>query len=622
MNPFDTVYRPALRPALAALALLLVATGLTLAGAGEASAKRARLTEQPAAATVSRVATFNVLGHGHTTPKGNKPHFDPSGPRMTWAVQAIEAEGAEVVGFQEFERPQYNRFAALRGSTWSMFPAASGTNAQINNTIAWRKDRWSLVSGTHVNLPYFGGQMLPRPLVLLRHVETGQLMYVFNTHNPASTRGPAQHLRDRAVRLMIKLVNDLRAQSPEIPVVVTGDMNDKPNFFCPFTAGTGMVAANGGSNVDGVCTLPPSPRIDWVLGTPDAPFTGYRVLQDALVRKASDHPLISALVNLPAPAVQENPVERVVVIDVEGLTSRGLRKAGAAAPHLQRMQREGAFTFNARTAVERITGLPNLVSMVTGRRVKAQQEGHGVIWNRDTGTTVQAASGRYVSSTFDLVHNFGLRTALLSTHPRTALIARSWDAANGGADPYGVDNGRAKIDLVQRHPDDAALGRALAAMLAGDAPEYTVAHLGSVATAGRAHGWHGKQYQAALTRVDRSIGTILDTIAADERLRTGTVVVVTSDSGAQRKPGKPLRPVHYKVPLLVWGSNVVPGAELYSINPGYVSPGNKQVGYGARTQPIRTGMVANLANALLRLPAIPGSRFNANQAFNVFVAAR
>jgi len=618
MTPNHPRSRRPLRAGAAALALLLLASGLGLS-AGSASAKRARLSEQPAAATVSRVATFNVLGHGHTTAKGNKPQYDPSGPRMVAAIQAIELEGAEIVGFQEFERPQYTRFATLRGSTWGMFPNARGTNAQINNTIAWRKDRWSLVSGTHVNLPYFGGQMLPRPLVLLRHVQTGQLMYVFNTHNPASTRGPAQHLRDRAVRLMVKLVNDLRAQSPEVPVVVTGDMNDKPNFFCPFTAGTGMVAANGGSNVDGVCTLPPSPRIDWVLGTPDVAFTGYRVLQDALVRKATDHPLISALVNLPAPAVQANPVERVVVIDVEGLTSRGVRKAGASAPHLTRMQREGAFTFNARTTVEKITGLPNLVSMVTGRRVKAAAEGHGVIWNRDTGSTVQNASGRYVSSTFDLVHNFGLRTALLSTHARTGLIARSWDAVNGGADPYGVDNGRNKIDTVLRLADDAALGRSLVSMLAGEAPEYTVAHLGSVATAGRTHGWHSKQYQAALTRVDRTIGSVLDTIAADERLRAGTVVVVTSDSGAQRKPGKPLRPVHFRVPLLVWGSTVVPGAELYSINPDYVSPGNQQVGYGAPDQPIRTGVVANLANALLRLPAIPGSRFNANQAFNVFV---
>ena len=371
---------------------------------------------------------------------------------------------------------------------------------------------------------------------------------------------------------MIKLVNDLRAQSPEIPVVVTGDMNDKPNFFCPFTAGTGMVAANGGSNVDGVCTLPPSPRIDWVMATPDVTFTGYRSRQDALVRKASDHPLISALVNLPAPAVQANPVERVVVIDVEGLTSRGVRKAGASAPHLARMQREGAFTFNARTTVEKITGLPNLVSMVTGRRVKAAAEGHGVIWNRDTGTTVQKASGRYVSSTFDLVHNFGLRTALLSTHPRTGLIARSWDAVNGGTDPYGVDNGRNKIDTVLRLGDDAALGRSLVSLLSGDAPEYTVAHLGSVAAAGRTHGWHSTQYQAALTRVDRTIGSVLE---HDRRQRAAARRHGRDRDLRLRRPAEDREaaaPRALPGAALVWGSSVVPGAELYSINPDYVSP--------------------------------------------------
>ena len=89
-----------------------------------------------------------------------------------------------------------------------------------------------------------------------------------------------------------------------------------------------------------------------------------------LVNKTTDHPVILATASVPPMAMQESGISRVVVLDVEGLSSRAIRRAGAArAPHLYRMLAEGASTLNARTAVERTTMLPNLVGMLTGRRV-------------------------------------------------------------------------------------------------------------------------------------------------------------------------------------------------------------------------------------------------------------
>jgi hypothetical protein len=606
--------------ALLALALV-VGVGPASQTAPAAAPLVQRLDEQPASATLFQVGSFNVLGAGHTGPNGNKPQFASGKRRMVWATRIIDEGGLDVVGFQEFERPQFEKFKELRGSRFGIYPGDRFDGPAMSNSIAWKLSEWKLVQARTILVPYFHGKMLRKPVLLLENLHTGQQAYFFNTHNPANARGPAQRWRNKAVRIEINLANQLRTEAPGIPVFFTGDMNDKERFFCPITEETELHAADGGTNIDGVCTPPVPSRIDWILGTPEVTFTGYTARNgDALVEKTTDHPVVMATASIPPLPVQDTTIRRVVLLDVEGLSSTAVRRAGATrAPNLYRMMAEGASTLNARSATERTTSLPNVVGMLTGRRVTANRGGHGVRSNVDNGTTVRSAAGRYVSSTYDLIHNFGLRTALFSSKPNLALVARSWDSSNGGADPFGLDDGRGKITRVVRTTDDAGLSLRLNRMLRQAPKAFTLAHFSMLADTGRDRGWLRPRYFRALTQVDSMVGGVLDTIAASPSLSRSTLVLLTADGGGTAKsPADRTLPGNFTIPLVAWGPGVVAGADLYAINPAYDDPGTAQVGY-AGAQPIRNATVANLVTAILHLPAIPGSQLNTRQDFNIFV---
>jgi len=280
---------------------------------------------------------------------------------------------------------------------------------------------------------------------------------------------------------------------------------------------------------------------------------------------------------------------------------------------------EGASTLNARTEVERTTTLPNVVGMLTGRRVNARRAGHGVGADRDTGGTVELAAGHYVSSVFDIVHNFGRSTALFSSQPRMALVDRSWDDVNGGTDPYGLDDGRDKINRFVSTTDDHELVDRLTAMLSKSPKAFTYAQLSLLDDVGRTSGYASSAYRTTLTEVDRMVGQVLGTITSSPELNGHTLVILTAGAGGRGHSNED-RTVrgNYTVPLMVWGPDVVAGADLYALNPAYLDPGKLQPGYSG-TQPIRNGVVANLATTALQLPRIPGSGMNPDQVFNVFV---
>jgi len=604
-----------------AVALALLAAPLSLAGVSQAAGDGAdALKEQPPGATAFRLSSFNLLGAGHTAPGGDRKGWASGSTRMKWATQIIDQNSIDVVGFQEMQQPQFDKFKEIDGSTFGIFPGDKLTTAAMANSIAWRKDQFTLLRSETIQIPYFDGNLIRMPYVLLQNRATGQQAWFFNSHNPADAHGPAQKWRDQAVKKEIDLVNGLREQYPDTPVFVTGDMNDREPFFCPVVANTDLESANGGtSDADG-CTLTTPSHVDWVMGTSDVNFTGYTDLHDALVQKTTDHFVIMGDANIPPPSVQQSPNTRVLQLSVEGLRPSAIRKAGVAGtPTIHRLMSEGASTLNARTEVERTTTLPNTIGMLTGRRVNATQGGHGVTADRDTGSTVQAAAGHYVSSVFDIVHNFGRSTAVLSSQPRMALVDRSWDDTNGGTDPYGVDDGRDKINQFVATTDDRDLVDRLTTMLAKSPKTFTYAQLTMLDDAGRASGYASPAYRTTLTQVDAMLGRVMSTIAASPTLDGHTLVILTAGAGG-RGTSNVDRTVrgNYTVPLITWGPDVVAGADLYDLNPAFQDPGKLQPSYGA-TQPIRNGVTANLVTAALRLPRIPGSAMNADQSFNLFV---
>ena len=74
-------------------------------------------------------------------------------------------------------------------------------------------------------------------------------------------------------------------------------MNERAEYFCRVTGATRLVAAAGGSNGGGC--RPPSPtQIDWIFGSPGAAFSGYTIDRSDLVRRTTDHPLITSNVSI------------------------------------------------------------------------------------------------------------------------------------------------------------------------------------------------------------------------------------------------------------------------------------------------------------------------------------
>ncbi len=251
-----------------------------------------------------RVSTLNVLGAGHTTSRGNKPWYADGATRIGWIARLLHENDVDVVGFQEYEPLQHRVFKRRTGDRYEVFPgSALGRNA-IRNSIAWERSTWDVVSTHTIPIPYFRGNRVPMPYVLLEHVASGRQVWFINIHNPASNRkrGDNQKWRNVATNLEIRLMRQLRAQTGH-PVVLMGDFNEREEAFCAVTRRAQAVAANGGTPGPR-CVVPRTTGIDWIFGTRDIAFSGYARMRGGLVGKATDHPMIvteAELLDSPAP---------------------------------------------------------------------------------------------------------------------------------------------------------------------------------------------------------------------------------------------------------------------------------------------------------------------------------
>jgi len=571
----------------AVAAAALVAPDAATPADGDGIALRAgvSLAAQPPGPTRFRVSTFNLLGYGHTMPGGDRKGWLDGTTRQRMADQLIRANGLEIIGFQEMESPQIAQFKAEMGGSYDIFPGRTDPRAGYNvnvdgNSIAWRKDRWTALQETFYDAPYFKGANVPKPIVLLQNTVTGQQLFVTNTHNPANTFGDAQSLRDRSVDIQARTFAALQAQHPGVPIVFTGDMNDTRDFYCRFTARSPLRAANGGTRTARSCALPPSPQIDWIMGSTNIRWSGYRQLRTPYIRRTTDHALVWADATIQPVAAQRAGIRRVVVLDIEGLPAAALTGRNARyTPQLRRLMASGAATLNARTDAETSASLPNLVSMLSGRPASRAYGGHGVAWRKDQPhrkrrATTRAAARRYVPTLFDSVHDWGGRTSFMSSDRSAALVRRSYDGRHGARDLQGVRYSRSKLSVSSAGSSDTTVARALKRQLRHPRT-VSVVQLSDLRVTGQRHGFFGRAASG------RSLSNI-------------------------------------QVPFVVWGHGVPAKTDLYDLNPAYRSPGAARPGYGG-PQPIRTSDVANLVTGVLGYPVVSRSRTRTSQDMNVFV---
>jgi endonuclease/exonuclease/phosphatase family metal-dependent hydrolase len=275
----------------------------------EASVRRFRAAQRRLAARVSRqveaverrvpsfelqVATYNVLGDSHTGPGGNKPGWPDAGPRMDMTIAQLRSNGIDVVGFQEFEQSQYGMFTARAGE-YSLYPGMSLGNKSVRFNIAWRNDMFRLVEAHTLSIPYAGGNRIAMPVVLLESISTGRRAWFANFHNPADTPNLGNNARWRAEAAALEVAHLTELHQAEgVPVIATGDYNERAEIFCRFTAGGVFTAAAGGSSAAG-CAPPPNMQVDWVFGSTGVAFTGYAVTGAG---QASDHSMVHTTATL------------------------------------------------------------------------------------------------------------------------------------------------------------------------------------------------------------------------------------------------------------------------------------------------------------------------------------
>lgn len=572
--------------------------------------------------TFLRLASFNVLGAGHTSPRGNKAGrgWASGAQRMQWAVQLFQDHNLDVIGLQEFESPQYDEFMRVAGNQFGVYPGDQLGNMAMRDSIVWRLSRWQLVEAHWIKIPYFYGNPVKMPYVLLRNVQTGRLAWFFNTHNPADARGPAAKYRAAGYRLEWALQKQLRTEYPNVPFFSTGDKNAREPYLCPTVRNSDLKAANGSTATATTCNLARPSRIDWVMGTSDVRFSGYRDIRDSLVQKTSDHHLVYSDVQIPSARSEDSPIDHVLIVSVDGLRSQLINQTGpAGTPNLHRMISDGASTLNARTDYSSVRRDSNAVGMLTGLRTYPGNGGHGIGWRKRPQSTIEAAAGRYVPGIFDMTHDLGLRTAVVTDWSPMTVVRDSWNGTHGARDHYRPNDGRNKLSQFLLVNRDRTAFRSTRELLARDEPAVTFLQLSDVASSGDHYGWRSRHFFRAVHRADRRIGELISLVRSDPGLAGHTAVIVTAERGGSSATKRlNRRPTWYRVPMFVVGPGVAAGADLYSLNPQLANPGRSRPSYSDTVvQPIRTSYIANLVTKLLGQPALPGSDQDPAQSFTV-----
>jgi hypothetical protein len=255
-------------------------------------AQRAATEAQQAPATSApfdvRIGSFNVLGSQHTAPGGDRRNFPPASTRSANAAGVVADHGVEILGMQELQDDQLTAFQSTTG--FAAYPGMAWGRAETDNSILYDDDRFAFVSGSKFIIPFMG-RPRPQPILRLRERTTGREFYVVNSH-PSAHDGRYLTERRHGQDVLVGIVNQLKAEG--LPVLVTGDMNDREEFYCRVVPRAGLVASNGGSYSSG-CTPPPSPiAVDWVVGGGGISFSDYWRDTSPVTRKISDHFFISA----------------------------------------------------------------------------------------------------------------------------------------------------------------------------------------------------------------------------------------------------------------------------------------------------------------------------------------
>ena len=173
------------------------------------------------------------------------------------------------------------------------YPGFAWGTKETDNSILWDPGVFEMVSGSKFTIT-FVDRPRPQPIVRLRHLATGRELYVVNTH-PSPGDGRYLTQRRNAQATLVSVVNNLR--STGLPVLVTGDMNDRGEFYCRVVPRPGWSPPTGAATARAASRRPSRCRStgSWARGV-----VLVRLLARHLPDRAhtSDHFFISAMAHL------------------------------------------------------------------------------------------------------------------------------------------------------------------------------------------------------------------------------------------------------------------------------------------------------------------------------------
>ncbi len=309
------------------------------------------------------------------------------------------------------------------------------------------------------------------------------------------------------------------------------------------------------------------------------------------------------------------------MVSVDGLAERFIQPMidEGRLPAFAKLQKDGAWTHDARSDYFNTTTIPNHTSMITGLPVEhtpgfPEDAHHGYTLNvlpPATATLHNLGNPEidYIPSVFDVAHDFGLRTCFFASKTKFVIYTRSYNAVYGRRDTIGKDNGKAKIDVVNVEKETDKLVEAFERTQRADPCNLAFVHLLDTDLVGHMNGWGSPAWKRTLEQMDRAIGRIASLIETHPRMAGKTALLVTADHGGMGTGhGDATRKENFAVPFYVLGPNIPRGRDLYAlVSKTRFPPGDRNPSYASPRQPIRNGDISNLALGLLGLPAIPGS---------------
>lgn len=264
--------------------LTLALAGLLLLGPGAFAQ-----TAQAAARTPLRVMSYNIRC-GSCERKDDVNHWQR---RKFLVAQVIRKSQADLIGLQEAELFQVKDLVALLGQfDWVGVGRDDGKEQGEMNAVLVRRSAYSIesqktlwLSATPEQVSRGWDAMLNRTLTLLKLKarDSARELYFLNTHFDHV----GEQARDQSARLITQTVRSLGDQ---LPLILTGDLNARPDFagYRTLTAvlqdaavASQTPAQGGGITFNGFGKdLQPGNKIDYVFVSSGQTVQSHRVITD------------------------------------------------------------------------------------------------------------------------------------------------------------------------------------------------------------------------------------------------------------------------------------------------------------------------------------------------------